>query len=471
MMISEKLWKAVVDFKNGNEEAFSSIYEESYKYLYTCVINIIRDQELTADMLQETYVEIVKKISQLQNEKDFLSWASTIANRKCFAYLKKKKDVLVYDSPSEQEENSYFENIQDDEAFIPENIFDNAEKIRLIRGIIDELTDIQRACVIGVYYNEQKQDDIAKELGIPVNTVKSHLNRAKSKIKDAVGRVEKEQGVKLYSIAPFMLLLLTKEAEEMAEGLVVPSASDVVLRLAKGQTATHVTKAATMTMKAKIVIAGSLATAAVAVTGGIYLHNSGKDNQPEPVVAQEEIVENDTDSEEIMEHDMDSGEIMDAGMESEEMPAEDETVTDDSEKGGESAEKQKLLLLDENTDISIFVDKYPDGIRIKDIQEVAATGTSLHTDKGTLMSVLYYYDGEFIAITDVATSESVFDYVGNSERAIPTSDTKSYEEILDIMAGVPYWRVLVCYECDYEDEPVYNIQFYANSDDDWSDLE
>ncbi len=51
-------------------------------------------------------------------------------------------------------------------------------------------------------------------MGIPLNTVKSHLNRAKAKIKEGILALERKKDTKLYAILPFLLLLFTKEAQE-----------------------------------------------------------------------------------------------------------------------------------------------------------------------------------------------------------------------------------------------------------------
>lgn len=285
MKTNDRLVELVKGVKAGNSDAFTDLYNESYKYLYTCVIHIVKKEDVAQDMLQDAYVEIYKNIRQLKNDEDFLGWASTIANRKCFAYIKKDRDILV-DNQTDDEgnETNYFESIADDEAFIPENIMDDQEKVKLIRNIIDELTDVQRACVIGFYYNEQKQDEIANELGIPVNTVKSHLNRAKSKIKEAVGEIENKQGIRLYSVAPFMLLFFMKDAEAYAAELTVPAMSaglsSTIGSGAAGNVAGNATagsnaagnvaatgaKAAGIAVKTKV-IAGIVA--GVAVIGGI----------------------------------------------------------------------------------------------------------------------------------------------------------------------------------------------------------
>lgn len=279
-----ELQNAIRAYAEGNKESFTQIYELSYQYLHTCVIHIVKEEDVALDMLQETYIEISRNILQLQNTNVFLNWAATIANRKCFAYMKKNKDILCDAEAPE----GYFENIADDERVIPEEVYQDREKQRLIRGIIDDLSDIQRLCVIGFFYNEQKQEDIARELDIPVNTVKSHINRAKSKIKEAVVELDVKKGTRLYSIAPFMLFLLLEEAKESAipamssmlasvAGVTVAQASVTGVTTATTaagavQTASAVAggtvKAAALTLKAKIAIA-------LASLGGVALIGTG----------------------------------------------------------------------------------------------------------------------------------------------------------------------------------------------------
>lgn len=299
MKTNDVIIELVRKVKKGDNVAFTDLYNETYKYLHTCVIHIVKDEDVAQDMLQDTYVEIYKNIGQLKDDAGFLGWASTIANRKCFAYLKKNKDVLV-DEQIDDEGNStdYFENIADDEEFIPENIFDNIEKINIIRGIIDELTDVQRACVIGYYYNEQKQDQIADELGIPVNTVKSHLNRAKSKIKEAVGDIENKQGIKLLSVIPFMVALFGFETKAYAAECVVPamSASVAGVVATKGTISTvtatvkatgTTVKSAGMALKTKIAIGAVVGALGIGAVAGTMLTKKTE----EPLSNVEEIVD------------------------------------------------------------------------------------------------------------------------------------------------------------------------------------
>lgn len=208
MKPSDKLTESVIKFQEGDKSAFEEVYRLSYAYLHTCIIHIVKDSDITQDMLQETYLEICRNIGQLQKAQNFLGWASVIASRKCFAVIKKRN------TEGSVHENTM--NSSEQEEFIPESFMENQDRQRMIMEIIDGLTDMQRLCIIGFYYNELSLEEISDALEIPINTVKSHLNRAKTKIKEAVVELDEKKGIKLYSLAPLMLLLLGAEAEACA---------------------------------------------------------------------------------------------------------------------------------------------------------------------------------------------------------------------------------------------------------------
>ena len=284
-----KLRQAVQDYKSGKSEAFDILYYESEKYVYTCIYKVMCGNDnvydATEEILQNTYLEISRSISQLENDDRFLQWAGMIATRKCYAYIKQNKKYVLL-----AEENDTFDTLADDDNLIPESILQDREKQRLLREIIDtELTDMQKLCIIAFYYNGQKQADIAKELGIPENTVKTNLSRAKAKMKEGILGIEKRDGIRLHSVAPFLLLLFTEDVQAAA---VPPEISQNVLTSVSavagttatvGGTATVGTttanavastgKAVAVSLKAKmiggIVGAGLLAT----VGGSIYFGN------------------------------------------------------------------------------------------------------------------------------------------------------------------------------------------------------
>ena len=279
MEVSVSLKKAIEEYINGDSSAFTTIYDESKKYVYVCVYNVLKGNDNAEDMIQDavqdTFVEISKHINSLQNVNQFLSWAGTIAIRKCYEYIKKSNKYVLLN------EDESFDNLSDDDNIIPEEIMQNKEKQRLLREIINkELTEMQKLCVVGFYYNDMKQSEIAKELGIPENTVKSNLLRAKARIKDGVLDLEKNKGTKLYAAAPLFLLLFIEDVKACE---VPAQIGDKVLSAVSG------VGKVTMALSKKILI-GVLAAVGTAgvVAGSIIAVKSAQKDTPQEVVGQEE---------------------------------------------------------------------------------------------------------------------------------------------------------------------------------------
>lgn len=77
---------------------------------------------------------------------------------------------------------------------------DNTEAIHRLQTEIAYLSKLQRRIVISYYFENRKQADIAKELGIPLGTVKWHLFEAKKELKRGMDTMRKASELKFNPI-------------------------------------------------------------------------------------------------------------------------------------------------------------------------------------------------------------------------------------------------------------------------------
>ena len=85
----------------------------------------------------------------------------------------------------------------------PDSMFaddDNADTIRRLQSEIAYLSKLQRRIVIAYYFENRKQADIAKDLGIPLGTVKWHLFEAKKELKRGMDTMRKASELKFNPI-------------------------------------------------------------------------------------------------------------------------------------------------------------------------------------------------------------------------------------------------------------------------------
>lgn len=212
MEMVEKILKA----QQGDMDAFTWLYEETYNRNYYIVLKIIKNEQDTLDVLQDAYVKVYQNIHSFSytGPSSFASWTSKIASNTALDYLRKKSPVLFSELQIEGEENVMEFELEDESIEgRPDLSLDQKETSQIVTELLECLSEEQRICVIMRYLQEMKISEIAEQCGCSENTVKSRLNYAKKNLNSQREVLEKK-GIKLYNVAPFALLvfLMGKDA-------------------------------------------------------------------------------------------------------------------------------------------------------------------------------------------------------------------------------------------------------------------
>lgn len=198
--ILEELGQA---FYNGDQTAFEKIYKNTEGWVRGFVHRRIREAEVD-DCMQTIYVKVYEKIGSFSGEAGkFRGWFSSIVHTTTIDYARKysrqdEHETALYQGDADDE----YEMQIPDQSPIPEEVLEKEETAQIFREILNDMSQEQRTCLMLYYYEGKKQTDIASELGISENTVKSRLRLGKQHVKDRVLQLEK-QGTKLYGAAPF----------------------------------------------------------------------------------------------------------------------------------------------------------------------------------------------------------------------------------------------------------------------------
>lgn len=211
--LTNREWTELVrKAQNGEEAGFEELYRASYNYLYAvCFKSGVPDEDIP-DVLQESYIKIFKKIDMLEDPGTFLGWASTIVKntgrdkgRQRKTYY--ERNDLMGDSSTEDEIGMDTMAVDEmDPDYNPGVALDKVATVEIVRSMIAELPDTQRDCII-LWCEGRSMSEISKEVGIPVGSVKSSISYAKKKIKDMTLKIEKEQGIRLHTVAPMSFFI------------------------------------------------------------------------------------------------------------------------------------------------------------------------------------------------------------------------------------------------------------------------
>ena len=273
-----KLSEFVKRAKTGDQGAIAVLYEKTYTQVFYTVKSMIKDEDAVFDILQDTYMKAFEHLDSFKGDDKFLPWVKQIAANTARDWLKRKKPLLFSELNTDEDQDMKFEEqIEDDrDENIPEKFIDQQETVRLIREIIDNLPEDQRAAIGMRYYEEKNVREIAAAMGASESAVKSRLKYGRDKIEAKVIELEKN-GTKLYGIAPFPFWLLLMNslknyAPELSPNVNVLKAvlESIVKISATGatiKTAGDIAQTATETSKTAAGAAASAATGGAAATG------------------------------------------------------------------------------------------------------------------------------------------------------------------------------------------------------------
>ena len=283
----------VLSAKNGNKKAFDKLYKLTSNDVWFTCVSLLKDEENSKDIMQETYITAFLKLDTLKDEEKFCGWLTAIATNKSKNKLKGKVEYQIDDEV-------LIAKTETDELMLPEEYITKTEKRKVLLQIMeDTLSFNQYQTVLMFYFDEMSISEIAQGLEISEGTVKSRLNSSRAKMKIAIEDYEKKSGDKLHGVVvvPFFTTIFKEEAKSLA----VPN---ITIKLPNGQTlATSATKGiatgakstvssivkatATATVKTKViaVVCGATILAGISAVGISILAGCNAEKEPtEPSV-------------------------------------------------------------------------------------------------------------------------------------------------------------------------------------------
>ena len=309
MAVTKELKDAVERMQAKDETAFATFYEQTYSYVYAKAKYVMHDEEDALDLTQETYIQAYKGIGTLVDVNNVYAWIGGILYRQGMRIFNKKKELLT-----SEEQDYLFEEMESGEA-TPEQALEQQATVDIVKGMIDELPELQRVAIMAFYYDNMKIDEIASMCECSANTIKSRLNYAKKFLKEKVEAHEKQNRYKLCAVSPAVIILafngLFAESEYKMSAQAVESVYMASCNSLEIEVVSSAIASGSASVSAGAVAGGTAATAAKAglgiklgitavallAAGGItaaVLHNINSSTPQEPV----DVVEQETESEE-----------------------------------------------------------------------------------------------------------------------------------------------------------------------------
>ncbi len=165
----------------GDQAAFRELVTLHQDRAFGLALRITRSRADAEEVAQDAFVRAWLGLSRFRGESSFATWLHRIVARRALDRLRELKAVRGHE-------------VEVDEAeILPDPAgpgaagadLEAAMRAKRLERLVLELPAAQRAAVTLYYYEDRSVEQVAAVLGMPENTVKTHLSRARAALRAA----------------------------------------------------------------------------------------------------------------------------------------------------------------------------------------------------------------------------------------------------------------------------------------------
>ena len=176
--MTEKDLKLVRRTLSGDLEAWGKITSKYKEKVFGLALGIMKEPAEADDVVQDTFIRAYEKLDQFDQEREFTPWLLTIAGNIARNKLRRKKFMNPLKNPGWLESSKTRD---------PAEKANQEKRNHLVRDSLAELDEKYRIPLVLRYYGELTYKEISKVTDLPAGTVKTRLNRAKTKLTSILG--------------------------------------------------------------------------------------------------------------------------------------------------------------------------------------------------------------------------------------------------------------------------------------------
>ena len=174
-VVAEREQLPVPEARAGDAAAWDVLFQRYQLPLYVYIFELVRDEQTSLDLVQETFVNAVRHLGSLRDDDKFGSWLFGIAHQKCIQSWRKKHRAdaaleELADAPTELSED-------------PSDVLIRREQEERFMKLLEQLPLPQRSVLLLRFVEDFSLEEIADVTGVSIGTVKSRLHYARTALR------------------------------------------------------------------------------------------------------------------------------------------------------------------------------------------------------------------------------------------------------------------------------------------------
>ena len=178
----------------GDKEAFGELVRLYERLVYNTVKSRVGNDTDALDIFQDVFIKIWRSVGKYRGECRFATWVYRICVNACLDFLRHSKFTVTEAYPTyidKDGDESSVELADESTSADPQRAAERNETAAMVRRAIAKLPNEQREVIILRDIQGYSYDDISDMLGLEIGTVKSRINRARSKLRELLSEYRK----------------------------------------------------------------------------------------------------------------------------------------------------------------------------------------------------------------------------------------------------------------------------------------
>ena len=163
----------------GEDRAYKQLMRKYHDAIFSFIYRMIHDRQQVEDLTQEAFIKAFASLRSFNEEYAFSTWLYKIATNNCIDYIRKRKlQTFSIDKPIESRDSEIIFELPDD-SFEADRGIISSQRARLLKDAIEALPEKYRKVIQLRHVEEKSYEEIARQLRLPIGTVKAHIFRAR----------------------------------------------------------------------------------------------------------------------------------------------------------------------------------------------------------------------------------------------------------------------------------------------------
>ncbi|HEU4390713.1 MAG TPA: sigma-70 family RNA polymerase sigma factor [Blastocatellia bacterium] len=170
--LSEEAW---VKAARGDQTAFAEVVRVHQSRVFSLAFHFLRDRALAEEVAQEVFLDLYRNTAAIKSAAHLTFWLRKVATNRCIDHARRAKSRPQVSLEEIQEPTTP---TSQPDCLLSETL----------RRLVAALPETPRMVVILRYQEDLDPSEIANLLNMSINTVKSHLRRSLSLLREKLSR-------------------------------------------------------------------------------------------------------------------------------------------------------------------------------------------------------------------------------------------------------------------------------------------